>query len=57
MPYYDPSTGECRLLQIVSFPDLPDGPDDFNQEVEIGIRLPPNSHGGPKFPTTWDGGV
>ena len=49
MPYRDPSTGEYRLLQIVSFPDLPDGPDDFNQEVEIGIRLPPNSHGGPQI--------
>ena len=49
MPYYDPFTGEYRLLQIVSFPDLPDGPDDLNQEVEIGIRLPPNSHGGPQI--------
>jgi hypothetical protein len=49
MPYRDPSTGEYRLLQIVSFPDLPDGPDDLNQEVEIGIRLPPNSHGGPQI--------
>ena len=49
MPYRDPSTGEYRLLQIVSFPDLPDGLDDFNQELEIGIRLPPNSHGGPQI--------
>ena len=49
MPYYDPTTGECRLLQIVSFPDLPDGPYDLNQGVEIGIRLPPNSHAGPQI--------
>ena len=45
----DALTGEYRLPQIVSFPDLPDGPDDLNQEVEIGIRLPPNSHGGPQI--------
>ena len=57
MPYRDPSTGEYRLLQIVSFPDLPDGPDDFNQRWKSESVSHPTAMAAHKYPTTWDGGV